>query len=240
MNNLNMGFQGKNAVVTGGTGAIGSIVVQHFFEAGANLALPVHTQRHLSSITQRLVGFRLHAAVTDLAAEEDVAKFVDQVKSKFGGIDYLVNIAGGYAGGKLIEDVSMDEWKSMMSTNLRSAFLMCRACLKPMRSQNFGRIVNIAAMPALTSGMKKGAYAISKRGVIALTETIADEVKGSGITANAIAPSIVLTEANKQSMPTADFKKWVTPEEIARLIMYLCSEDARSISGNTIKIYGGV
>lgn len=235
-----MDLRGRTALVTGGTGTLGSVVVEKFFEAGANLALPVHSERHISSITKRLVGARLHVAVADLSIERDVDAFVAEVKGKFGRIDYLVNIAGGYAGGSLLEDVSFDEWKNMMSMNLRSAFLMCRSVLRPMREQKFGRVLNIAAMAALSSGARKGPYAISKRGIITLTEVIADEVRGSGITANAIAPSIIVTEANKQSMPGADFTKWVTPEEIARLIMYLCSDDAKSISGNTIKIYGGV
>ena len=235
-----MGFRGKTALVTGGTGALGNTVVQHFFDAGANLALPVHSDRHLSPITERLVGSRLHAGVADVTSEGDVARFVSEVEQRFGGIDFLVNLAGGFAGGNLIEETSIDEWRDMMSMNLRSAFLMCRASLRTMRARKSGRIVNVAAMPALASGAKKGPYAISKRGVVTLTEILADEVRGSGITANAIAPSIILTEANKLSMPDADFKKWVTPGEIANLILYLCSDDARSINGNTIKIYGGM
>ena len=128
----------------------------------------------------------------------------------------------------------------MMTLNLRTAFLVCREVLPLMMAQKSGRIVNIAAMPALTSGAKKGPYAISKRGVIALTETIADEVKGSGITANTLAPSIIVTDANKAAMPNADFSKWVTTEEIADAILFLCSEKARSINGNVVKIFGGL
>jgi NAD(P)-dependent dehydrogenase (short-subunit alcohol dehydrogenase family) len=237
-----MAFQGKTVIVTGGSGALGKVVVSSFFDAGASIALPIGSERHLSSLPEKIVkvGERFFASVADLTIEHQANGFTERVVSKFGRIDCVINIAGGYAGGNLVEDVATEEWDRMMSSNLLTAFLVCRGVLPHMRKQGFGRIVNIAAMPALTSGARKGPYAISKRGVIALTETIADETKGTGITANAIAPSIILTEANKQSMPGADFNRWVTPEEITQLILYLCSDHAKSVSGNVIKIYGGV
>jgi NAD(P)-dependent dehydrogenase (short-subunit alcohol dehydrogenase family) len=237
-----MMLQDKTVIVTGGTGALGRVVVSALFDAGASIAVPVGSEHHLSSIPERIVNAtaRFLASVADLTLENQTAGFTDRVIAKFGRIDCVVNIAGGYAGGNLVEDVTTEEWDRMMSMNLTTAFLMCRSALPRMRRQGFGRIVNMAAMPALTSGARKGPYAISKRGVIALTETIADETKGTGITANAIAPSIIHTEANRQSMPGAEFNKWVTPEEIAQLILFLCSDHARSVSGNVIKIYGGV
>ena len=154
------------------------------------------------------------------------------------GAQALMVVEGGV--GSTIDEVMLDEWEDIMKLNMRTAFLICRGALRVMRKQSFGRIVNIAAMPALSPSAKKGPYAISKRAVVTLTETIAEETKGTGITANAIAPSIILTEANKQSMPKADSSKWVTPQEIAQLILYLCSDEAKSVSGNVIKIYGGV
>ena len=235
-------LQGKTVIVTGGTGALGKVVVSAFFDAAASIAVPIGSEHHLSSIPERIINAseRFLASVADLTSENQTNGFTERVLERFGRIDCVVNIAGGYAGGNLVEDVATEEWDRMMSSNLTTAFLMCRSALPRMRKQGFGRIVNIAAMPALTSGARKGPYAISKRGVIALTETIADETKGTGITANAIAPSIILTEANKQSMPEADFNKWVTPEEIAQLILFLCSDHARSVSGNVIKTYGGI
>jgi NAD(P)-dependent dehydrogenase (short-subunit alcohol dehydrogenase family) len=176
----------------------------------------------------------------DVSDEVSVKEFVAHVMKKFGRVDFLVNLAGGYAGGKPIADVSLQEWEGMLELNLKTAFLMSRETLAPMLKQKFGRIITIAAMPAITSGAKKGPYAIAKRGVIALTETIADEVKGSGVTANAIAPSIIATDANKASMPDADFRRWVEPDELADLVLFLCSDAARSINGNTIKVFGGV
>lgn len=236
-----MSNQNRTAIITGGTGALGSIVTRFFFEAGNNVATPVHSQSFAKSFPRHLLDDkeRFMFIETDLTVESEVQSFVEQVQKKFGSVDYLANLAGGYAGGNTIAQVSLEEWESMMSINLKTTFLMCREVLKFMIPAKFGRIVNIASMPALMSGAKKGPYAISKRAVVSLTETIADEVKGKGVTANSIAPSIILTEANKASMPSVDFQQWVTAEEIADLILFLCSDKARSINGNTIRIFGG-
>ena len=237
-----MRHSGKTAIVTGGTGALGRVCVGHFFDIGLNIGIPYTSEKSLDRIPERVAKntSRLLTAVANLTLEDQVGSFVDQVVQKFGSVDYLVNTAGGYLGGQTIDEVSAGDWEGIMALNMKTTFLMSRSVLKIMKRRSFGRIVNIAAMAALSSGAKKGAYAISKRGVITLTETIADETKGTGITANAIAPSIILTEANKQSMPSANYSSWVTSGEIADLVLYLCSDEAKSISGNTIKIYGGV
>ena len=177
---------------------------------------------------------------SDITAESGAASFVRETAENWGGVGILVNCAGGYAGGEKIGEVSASTFEEMLSSNLRSAFLMSSAVLPHMRAAKWGRIISIAAMAALSPAASRGAYAIAKRGVVTLTETIAEEVKGSGITANAIAPSIIVTPANRASMPSADISRWVTPEEIASLVLFLCSDEARSISGNVLKVYGGV
>ena len=237
-----MRHSGKTAIVTGGTGALGRVCVGRLFDIGLNIGIPHTSEKSLDRIPDRVSKntSRLLTAVANLTLEDQVGSFVDQVVQKFGSVEYLVNTAGGYLGGHTIDEVSGGDWEGIMALNMKTTFLMSRSVLKIMKRRSFGRIVNMAAMAALSSGAKKGAYAISKRGVITLTETIADETKGTGITANAIAPSIILTEANRQSMPSANYSSWVTPEEIADLVIYLCSDEAKSISGNTIKIYGGV
>jgi NAD(P)-dependent dehydrogenase (short-subunit alcohol dehydrogenase family) len=236
-----MNFDKKTAIITGGTGALGSVVVQKFFDANASVAVPVHSAGSASSLPNRITSWsRFVALQTDLTHEEQVNAFMNSVNERFGGVHFLINIAGGYAGGKSVAELSLAEWDNMMAMNLKTTFLMCRAALPAMRAQLFGRIVNIASVHALFPKANAAAYAVSKRGVVTLTESIAEETKASGITANAIAPSMILTEANKHSMPTADFSKWVTPEEIADTIVFLCSDGARSISGNVIKVFGGV
>jgi NAD(P)-dependent dehydrogenase (short-subunit alcohol dehydrogenase family) len=236
-----MNFDKQTAIITGGPGALGSVVVQKFFDANASVAVPVHSAGSASSLPNRITSSpRFVALQTDLTHEEQVNAFMNSVSERFGGVHFLINIAGGYAGGKSVAELSLAEWDNMMAMNLKTTFLMCRAALPAMRAQLFGRIVNIASVHALFPKANAAAYAVSKRGVVTLTESIAEETKACGITANAIAPSMILTEANKHSMPTADFSKWVTPEEIADTIVFLCSDGARSISGNVIKVFGGV
>jgi len=237
-----MTFNGKTAIVTGGTGILGKAIVERLFDEGSSIAIPYHSSSSLSSVPQKISSTpsRFYAAKVDLAQDAQVSAFTKDVAEKFGKIDFLIAAAGGYAGGNLTEDVDIEEFEGMLTINLRTTFLICRSVLARMRRQKSGRIVTVASMPAVTPSSKKGPYAISKRGVITLTETIAAEVKGTGITANVIAPSILLTEANKKSMPDADISKWVTLDDVASLVAYLCSDKARSISGNVVKIYGGV
>jgi len=234
-----MGLSGKIAIVTGGSGALGRFISRQLLAEGASVAIPYHS----SQVNAR--AFAEHTARTllvraDLTREEDVVACVEKVVGHFGTVDLLVKAAGGYSGGRNVEAVGISEWENMLATNLTSTFLMTRAVLPTMRKKKSGRIVSVAAMAALTPGAARAPYAVSKGGVVTLTEALAEELKGTGITANAIAPSIILTEANLKSMPAADSTKWVRPEEISRLVLYLCSDDARSVSGNVIKIYGGV
>jgi NAD(P)-dependent dehydrogenase (short-subunit alcohol dehydrogenase family) len=229
------------AVVTGGTGALGRVIVREFVAAGYAAAVPVRAGDQGSSrVLPGATSSDLFTGPAELADEREVKAFVDAVLGRFGRIDALVNAAGGYAGGHQVEEIPLEEWASMMATNLTTCFLMSRAVLGEMRRAGGGRIINIAAMPAVLPSTKRGAYAVSKRGVAALTEVIAEETKGTGITCNAIAPSIILTEANARSMPGADTSKWVKPEEIAKLVLFLCSDEARPISGNVIRVFGGV
>ena len=221
---------------------MGRVCVECLFDLGLNVGITYTSEKSRGAIPERVTRNpeRLLARTTDLTAEVQVDSFVGEVREKFGSVDYLVNAAGGYMGGKSIDEVGVDEWEGIMNINLRTTFLTCRAILRLMRVQRFGRIVNISAMAALSPAAKRGPYAISKRGVITLTETIAEEVKGTGITANAIAPSIIVTKANQESMPGADYSKWVEPDEIADLVLYLCSDEAKSVNGNVIRISGGV
>jgi len=233
-------LSGKVAIVTGGAGALGAVLVGKLLASGAAVAIPLHRDGLLPAPLRDVPSDRLLAASADLTQESQVSAFVASVLGRWQRVDILVNAAGGYAGGRVVEEVSMSEWESMMSSNLQTAFLMSRAVLPAMRAQGFGRIISIAAMGGLSPGARRAPYQIAKRGVVTLTESIAEEVKGTGVTANAIAPSIILTEANKASMPGGDFSRWVRPEDIGALILYLCSREAGAISGNAIKIYGGV
>ena len=237
-----MRFQNKVAVIAGGTGALGSAFTKAFLDEGAMVAVPVHRRRALNTpeTSPAQSPQRLLPVQADLVSREDVQAFVQKVLAELKGVDFLIHTVGAYAGGKRVEEVTEEEWDRLMDVNLKSAFLMCNAILPGMRERRFGRIITIGAMPALRPTAKRGPYQISKRALITLTETIAEEVKGTGITANAIVPSTILTPDNVQSMGDADTSTWVTPEEIASLAAYLCTREARSINGNAIKIFGGV
>jgi NAD(P)-dependent dehydrogenase (short-subunit alcohol dehydrogenase family) len=226
------------AIVTGGMGELGKEIVNAFHLQGATVAIPVRSAAPTSQAggTDPQV-IRLQA---DLTVESQVRAFFQTVEERFGTIGFLVNAAGGFSGGTPVEETELADLEQMLSLNLRTAFLACKFGLQEMRKRNFGRIVNISAMAAVNPVVKRSGYAIAKRGVISLTESIAEEVKGSGITANAIAPSIIDTEANRRSMPGADIRRWVPPQEIAELVLFLCSDAARSMNGNVIKIFGGV
>jgi NAD(P)-dependent dehydrogenase (short-subunit alcohol dehydrogenase family) len=236
-----MRFQNRVAIVTGGTGALGSAFTKMFLDEGARVAVPVHRRRTVDRLEKSPVEElqKLLPVPADLSRMEEARELVHKVLGEFQCVDYLIHTVGAYAGGKMIEEVSDEEWNRLMDLNLKSAFLMCNAVLPSMRERGFGRIITIGAMPALRPTAKRGPYQISKRALITLTETVAEEVKGSGITANCIIPSTILTQDNVESMPDADRSKWVTPEEIVALAAYLCTADARSVNGNAIKIFGG-
>ena len=230
----------KCAIITGGGGELGKVVSAHFLDEGYSIAIPRYPVGHETGLAAPSPVVRVLERDADLTREDDVKEFVRAVEEAFGGITCLLNLAGAYAGGNRVEATSLDEWNRMISLNTTTAFLMARACIPSMRAQGFGRIVNIAALPAIHPSAERAAYAVSKRGVVTLTEVLHEELKGSGITVNAIAPGILLTEANRRSMPGADTTRWVTPAEIARLILFLCSDDGRSISGNAVMVTGSL
>lgn len=225
------------AIVTGGTGALGRVICSAFVNTGVRVAIPVRRSGVLPAELPPGMAFSAEAAID---TERGARAFVQAVTGRWEAPAILVNAAGGYAGGEAIGEISAATFEEMLSANLRTAFYMSGAVIPGMRRRGAGRIVSIAAMAAFAGSAKRGAYAIAKRGVVTLTETIAEEVKGTGITANAIAPGIIVTPANRASMPAADVARWVTPGEIAAIILFLCSADARSVSGTVVRAFGGV
>lgn len=232
-------LEGRVALVTGGTGALGSVVAQRFLDEGVNVAASYRSEQELTKLSPTL---RDKAAFikADVLVEEQVRQLFARTVEKFGRIDILVNTVGGFVPGKRIAEMNVEDWDLMMSLNLRSTFLCMREALKLMSGQPYGRIISISAMTALKPSAGKSAYAISKAGVNMLTEIAAEEVKGTGITVNAIAPSILLTKANIDAMPGEEIRAWVKPEDLASTICYLCTEDAGAINGTVIRAFGGL
>ncbi len=235
-----MDFDNRVALITGGTGALGSAVTRAFLRKGAQVVTTYHSeagfrelQNQLSEEKSGLTG--LPANVTKAA---EVQKLIEEVAAKFGRIDILVHLVGGFAGGVNVADLAESDWDRLLNLNLKSAFLMCRAVLPYMLQNNFGRIVTTASRGAVEVGAGVSAYAVSKAGVLTLTKAIAHEVKGRNIIANTILPGLIDTAANREAMPHADQIKFVTAESIAEVILFLAGEKARDINGAAIPIYG--
>ncbi len=233
-------FDGKNVVVTGATGGLGSVVVRYFLENGAKVFAVYRKGKKFKRVfkdilkNKNLVGIK-----ANLTNENDVKKIFKYVR-KSGGVDFLVNCVGGYSEGKMIFELEEDEFDEMIDLNLRSVFLCSKWALRDMIPKRNGRIVNISALLAIKPSPGKGAYIISKAGLIALTEVIAEEVKDFNVTCNVILPSIIATEENKKSMPNADFSRWVEPLELTKFIGYLCSDTASGINGAVIRFPGKI
>ncbi len=229
-------------MVTGATGGLGRVVTRALLERGMKVVSTYKRKEPLDALVASLgqLGANFSAIDADLTHQDDVKAAVSEVLVRHGRIDVLLNIAGAYSGGHDIADTPLSELEAMLDVNLKTAFLCSAAVLPIMIRQNYGKIVSVAARPAIEKRYrtKSGAYAISKAGVVVLTETIAEEVKKYDINVNAIMPSTIDTPDNRKNMPDADFSKWVKPEDITKVILHLISDDSRITSGATIPVYG--
>jgi len=232
-------IKNKTVLLTGGTGALGCVVAARFIREGANVATSyrsaIELKRLPPEVKQSMLSIR-----ANVADEKEVAGLFKEVGRRVGRVDILINLAGGFLPPSGIRDLKTKDWDHLMSTNLRSVFLCARAFLKQSGNDRYGRIISMAAASALRPSPGRGPYAVSKSGVVVLTQVLGEELKGKGITANAIAPSIIRTEANLRSMPDEDSSKWVNPEDIAEMMVFLCSDAAEAINGTCIPILGGL
>lgn len=235
-----MSFSGKVVLVTGGTGGLGRAVSLAFLEQAAKVIVTYQVQEELDSLKNQTAatGASIEGYSTDVTDEAAVQKLLGQIVARHGRLDVLVNTVGGYAGGVNLWEQQPNVLDKMLALNLRSGYVLSRAVIPGMLKQKQGAIVNIAAKAALDHGAGASAYAASKAGALALMDSLAAEVKGSGVRVNSILPSIIDTEANRKAMPGANFAVWPKPEEIARVILFLCSDDARVIHGAAIPVYG--
>jgi NAD(P)-dependent dehydrogenase (short-subunit alcohol dehydrogenase family) len=229
-----MDFSGKQVVVTGGTGALGTAVVSKMLAGGATCIIPyVHEAEAQRFPSRGHAQVRL-VTVSDLSDEAQVAKVYSGAK-----LWASIHIAGGFAAGKVAE-TDKAALMAQIDSNLVSCFLCCRAAVNAMLTSGGGRIVNVAARPALEwrSGAGMSAYAVAKTGVAALTVTLAEEVAKDGILVNAVAPSIMDTAANRKAMPKADFSAWPKVEEVAATIAFLASSENHVTRGAIVSVYG--
>ncbi len=222
-----------NIIVTGGFGELGTAVSQAFARNGHNVCRVDYASSPATTIDHTL-----DLAGINLTKPLDCEKVASTVKSTFGGIDVLVNIAGGFYWGNL-DNSELSDWERMFGMNLLTAVSMTKAALPEIQQSRSGRIINIGAIAALSADAGMGAYAASKSSIHRFTESLAKELSDSSTTVNAILPSTIDTKANRTAMPGADTNSWVTPDAIADVILFLSSSAARSISGALIPVSKG-
>ncbi len=231
-----MELAGKVAIVTGGTGGLGVAVVERLLTAGATVIVPyVHQDafQHLAEQLPAVIGIQL-----DLTDETATRSAYTTIANAHGGIDILVNAAGGFAGGEPVHQTSWELWQSQIDINLKTAVISCAAAIPHLIARGGGAIVNVSSRTAMQSGANLAAYATAKRAVLQLTEALAVELRPHNITVNAVLPSVIDTPANRAAMPKANYEVWVKPAEIAEVIHFLVSPAARIISGAAIPVYG--
>jgi NAD(P)-dependent dehydrogenase (short-subunit alcohol dehydrogenase family) len=234
-----MTLSGKVAIVTGGTGVLGAAVVRALAEAGARLELPHRRAGELEPLRTGLPpGTAMGGALVDLTDEAALTGYYRRVAEAHGGVDILVNVAGGFAGGKPVHESGWAVWQQQLDINLKTAVISCAAAVPHMIARGGGAIVNVGSRAATQPSANMAAYAAAKRAVAQLTEALAAELRGHGITANLVLPSVIDTPANRASMPKANFSAWVQPAEIAAVVRFLVGPEARGISGASIPVYG--
>ncbi|MCA1388912.1 SDR family oxidoreductase [Bradyrhizobium yuanmingense] len=226
-------MQGKILIVTGAGGALGQVVAETALVRGARVAGIDHASSQTAASADHI-----DIAGVDLSDPAQAKTAVDAAAKHFGRLDALINIAGGFAF-ETVGDGDIATWQRMHALNVLTALNTSRAALPHLAKSTAGRIVNIGAMGALQAGNGMGPYAASKAGVHRLTEALANEWKGK-VTVNAVLPSIIDTAANRADMPKADFSKWVTPQELAEVILFLASDAASGVTGALIPVGGRV
>lgn len=229
-------LQDKRIVVTGGFGVLGSTLGKYLLARGARVALLDRSEAPAALLdTQNL----LCLDGVDLTSAASAGVAFERVAEQWGGIDGLVNVAGGFAW-ETLEEGQLETWDRLYQMNLRTAVVSAQSALSHLVAGNAGRIVNIGALASVKASAGMGAYAASKAGVARFTEALAEELKDRGVTVNAVLPSIIDTPANRADMPDADSSRWVTPEALAAVVAFLLSDDAAAVTGALLPVSGRV
>ncbi len=234
-------FTEKVVLVSGGTGGLGRAVSIAFRDEGAKVIVTYRRHEELERLksAMRGDGLPIEGERVDVTDERAVKQLIDATLLRHGKLDALVNTVGGYAGGVKLWESEADVLDQMLSMNLRSGYVLARAAVPSLIKQGRGAIVNVAAKAAIDHPAGAAAYAASKAAAVAMLDSMAAELRGSGVRVNSILPSIIDTEANRSAIPHANFSKWPKPEEIARVILFLCSDEAKVIHGAAVPVYGG-
>ena len=224
-------------VITGASGALGSAVALAVAGQGHRVALidhATHTPHGLIDGDHCLI-----LGGVDLTDAASASAAIQAAAARFGGLDVVLNIAGGFSW-ETVEGGDAETWRTLFRLNLETAANVCRAAIPHLKASKAGRIVNVGANGAVKAAAGMGAYAASKAGVHRLTEALAEELKGHGVTVNAVLPSILDTAANRADMPKADFATWVTTDELAAVMLFLAGEKASAVTGALVPVTGRV
>jgi 3-oxoacyl-[acyl-carrier protein] reductase len=226
-------MKGKVALVTGANGGLGSFVTRALLDAGATV---IGLSRKIQQSEFNNPSFT--ALPAEISTANGAKSAVDSIVARFGTLDVVAHTVGGFAGGKSIAETDDATFQRMFEINLTSTFHILRAVLPVMRKTGNGRIIAIGSRAALEPGAGVGSYSASKAAMVSLIRTVAVENKDVGITANVILPGTMDTPANRQSMPGADFSKWVQPATVASLIIWLAGDSAKDVNGAVMPVYG--
>lgn len=240
-----MGVKGKVVIVTGASreGQLGEILARAFAREGAHLVVAARTEANTRRIAEAIVAAagRAIAVGVDAASEADAARLAERAVAEYGKIDVLVNLAGGLTKYGPTAELSVKDWADEINNNLTTAFVCSKAVIPAMTKAKSGKIVNFASVGALTPMAQMAAYNCAKSGVVALTKTLALELKKANIYVNAVAPGLIQTKSNLEMMkpsPEDLEKKWVSPEAVANVVLFLASEASNGITGQVIPVYG--
>lgn len=239
-------YKDKIAIVTGGTGALGKVIVNHFAAQGMKVYVPVRSMPEFMKVFEQtdeteFKGLpKRYGLPCDASNEIEVKEFCDNVVKQEKRIDFLVNTVGGYHPKRSVTDTDKELIEQQLMLNFYTTFFFTKHALSYFKMSNFGRVVSVGAKPAVETTAGKFAYSFSKGGVVNLMLTLAEEHKTDNITFNTIIPSVIDTPSNRESMQNQDFSAWVTPLEIAETCLFLMGDGAKSYRGNVIKMYGRV
>lgn len=234
-------IEGRVALVTGGTGALGRSVVRRLADLGAQVHVTWRSEVEAQALRAQLGadGKRVVLHRADVTQPAEVTSVFDALRADPGRLDILACVAGGFTAAR-VEDTTPQAWEQMIAANATSAFLCCHAAVPMLRASGHGRIVTVAAKPALERGAANmSAYAASKAAALSLTYSLAKELARDRITVNAIVPSIIDTAANRAAMPDADRSTWLPAEEIADVVAFLASDAAGIVTGSALNLSTG-
>jgi NAD(P)-dependent dehydrogenase (short-subunit alcohol dehydrogenase family) len=236
---MTLNFSDKIVLVAGGTGGLGRAVSLAFLNEGAKVIVTYRNPQELSGLEAAIPdASNLEGHNIDVTDENSTGQLIGDIVTTHGRLDVLVNTVGAYAGGMKLWDLSPSTFDRMFSLNVRSGYALARAAVPTMLKQGHGSIVNVAAKAAVDHAAGASAYAASKAAAVALMDSLAADLEGTGIRVNSILPNIIDTEANRKAMPKADFSTWPKAEDMASVILLLSSDASKIIHGATIPVYG--